>query len=62
MKQFQAVRLLTNKHIDKGIKKGDIGFILEDHVQGRYLVEFSDSNGITIVLDSFPQEELEFAE
>lgn len=62
MKQFQSVRLLTNKYIDQGIREGDIGVILEDYVQGYYLVEFFDKDGITIVLDSFPQEEIELAE
>ena len=62
MRQFDKVILLTDKYVSEGIKKGDIGVILEDHVQGYYLVDFSDQNGITIVLDSFPEEELELAQ
>jgi hypothetical protein len=59
MKPFQKVRLLTNKYNDDGIKKGDIGVILEDYDGENYEVEFSDSNGITIALFAFPKNELE---
>jgi len=62
MKQFQKVRLLTNKYIAEGIKKGDIGYILEDYDGNNFEVEFSDENGTTIALFSFPKEEIELAE
>ena len=62
MKQFQKVRLITDKYINDGIKKGDEGFILEVYDENNFEVEFSDSNGITIVLCSFKKEDIELAE
>ncbi|MDR0469904.1 MAG: DUF4926 domain-containing protein [Peptococcaceae bacterium] len=62
MKPYQKVRLMTDKYIDEGIKKGDIGVILEDYDGNNFEVEFSDPNGITIALFAFPIEELELAE
>ena len=61
MKQYDEVRLRTDKYIGEGIKKGDVGTILEEFDEGAYfLVEFSDKKGITIVLNAFPREELEW--
>ena len=62
MKPFQKVRLLTDKYVDEGIKKGDIGVILEDYDGENFEVEFSDSNGITIALFAFSRNVLELAE
>jgi hypothetical protein len=62
LKQFQKVRLKTDKYISDGIKKGDIGVILEDYDGENYEVEFSDKNGITIALFAFPEEDIELVE
>ena len=62
MKQFQKVRLKTDKYINDGIKKGDIGVILEDYDGKNYEVEFSDKKGITIALFAFPEEDIELVE
>lgn len=62
MKPYQKVKLLTDKYIKDGIKKGDIGVILEDYDGKNFEVEFSNNNGITIALFAFPKEELEFAD
>jgi hypothetical protein len=62
MKPYQKVRLTTNKYNSDGIKKGDIGVILEDYDGSNFEVEFSDKNGITIALFAFPIEDLELAE
>jgi hypothetical protein len=59
MKQYQTVRLLTDKYMDEGIRRGDIGVILEDYQDGHFEVEFSDVNGITKALFAFPKDELE---
>ena len=59
---YQRVRLMTDKYVSDGIKKGDIGVILEDYGGNNYEVEFFDDNGITIALFAFPQNELEFVE
>lgn len=62
MEPLKKVRLLTDKYIDEGIKKGDVGVILEDYDGENFEVEFSDNNGITIALFSFPQNELQLVE
>lgn len=59
MKPFQKVRLLTDKYVDEGINKGDIGVILEDYDGENFEVEFSDNNGITIALFAFSINEVE---
>lgn len=63
MKLYQRVRLLTDKYLKEGIKKGDIGVILEEYDGGsNFEVEFSGENGFTIALFAFPREDLELAE
>lgn len=62
MKPYQKVKLLTDKYIKDGIKKGDVGVILEDYDGKNFEVEFSDNNGITIALFAFSKEELELAD
>ena len=62
MKPYQRVRLLTDKYLEEGIRKGDIGIILEDYDGDNFEVEFSDQDGVTIALFAFPKEELELAE
>ena len=60
MRLYQKVKLLTNKYIKEGIKKGDIGIILEIYDENNFEIEFSDADGFTIALFAFPREELEF--
>jgi hypothetical protein len=62
VKPYQKVMLTTDKYKDEGIKKGDIGVILENYDGNNFEVEFSDKNGITIALFAFPKEDLELAE
>ncbi len=64
MEQFQKVRLLTDKYFEKnGIRKGDLGFTLEDYNDGNFEVEFSNStNGYTKALFAIPGNELEVVE
>ena len=59
MKQYQKVRLTTDKYTDEGLKKGDIGVILNVYDKNNYEVEFSDNNGITIALFAFPKNDIE---
>ena len=59
MKPFQKVRLLTDKYVDEGINKGDIGVLIEDYDGENFEVEFSDNNGITIALFAFSINEVE---
>ena len=58
-RQYQKVRLTTNKYIDDGIKQGDVGIVLEDYDGGNYEVEFSDEKGVTIALFAFAKEDIE---
>ena len=62
MKQFEMVRLTTDRYNDEGLKKGDIGYILEIYDENNFEVEFSDNNGITIMLCSFSRNDLELVE
>ena len=64
MEAYKKVRLLTDKYFEKyGIKKGDLGFTLEDYNDGNFEVEFSDStNGYTIALLTISGNELEVVE
>lgn len=64
MEAYKKVRLLTDKYLEKyGIRKGDLGFTLEDYNDGNFEVEFSDStNGYTIALLAIPGNELEVIE
>ena len=62
MKQFQRVKLNSDKYINEGLEKGAVGYILNIYDSNHYEVEFSDSNGITIMLCSFSIDELELAE
>jgi hypothetical protein len=62
MKPYQKVKLITDKYINEGIKKGDIGVILEDYDGKNFEVEFSDINGITIALFAFPIDDLKLVE
>ena len=59
LKPYQKVRLITDKYINDGIRKGDIGVILEDYDGNHFEVEFSDKNGTTIALFAFPKEDIE---
>lgn len=62
MKLYQKVKLLTDKYMKEGIKKGDVGVILEIYDENNFEVEFSDENGYTIALFAFPKEEIEAVE
>jgi len=62
MELYQKVRLLTDAYIEDGIKKGDIGYIVLQHDDDHFEVDFSDENGFTIACFAFPKDELELAE
>ncbi|HCB99768.1 MAG TPA: hypothetical protein DEP42_00875 [Ruminococcaceae bacterium] len=81
MKQYDLVRLLTNKYAaddeetrkkmryyddpSKNLVKGSIGVIVEDYVEGYFLVEFPDPDSIyncDIATVSVRRDEVELAE
>ncbi|MCL1807351.1 MAG: DUF4926 domain-containing protein [Oscillospiraceae bacterium] len=62
MKQYEKVRLTTDKYVKEGIKKGDIGVILKIYNPKAFEVDFSDEKGNTIVLQSFSIDKLDLVE
>lgn len=58
MKIYDRVKLKTDKYKEHGIRKGDIGTILEDYGDGYFEVDFSDDKGNTIALFAFPKSEM----
>lgn len=59
LKQYCPVRLITDRYTAQGVKQGHIGVVLEIWEKGDYEVEFSDTDGTTLLLGSFPESELE---
>jgi hypothetical protein len=39
--------LCTDRFVNEGVKKGDVGVIIEVYPNEKYEVEFSDSKGIS---------------
>ena len=58
-KQYYTVKLITDKYTARGVKQGHIGVVLEIYGDGHYEVEFSDTDGTTLLLGAFPESELE---
>jgi hypothetical protein len=58
MKQFDTVRIKKDLP-EEGIKKGQLGYILEVWDENHFEVEISDSNGITIFLGSLSRDFIE---
>jgi len=46
--QYSRVKLTTNKYDKEGGRTGMLGYVIESYSDGKYEVEFSDANGITI--------------
>lgn len=63
MKQYSRVRLVTDRFKEEGVKKGNIGYIIEKYDDGNYEVEFSDgTTGITIAQIVVKDNDIELAE
>lgn len=60
--QFSAVRLLSDRHRDKGVEAGSIGRILDVYGEEAYEVEFSRPDGTTIAWFAVPPNEIELVE
>jgi ATP-dependent exoDNAse (exonuclease V) alpha subunit len=56
--EFSPVRLMTDRYNSKGVRKGDIGFILDVYDNG-YEVEFSRPDGTTIAWFAVTPEDIE---
>ncbi|WP_329064594.1 DUF4926 domain-containing protein [Amycolatopsis sp. NBC_01480] len=57
IEQYAKVRILTNRFHADGVRAGDTGYAIECYPKGRYEVEISKSDGVTIA--QFVAEEAE---
>lgn len=46
--QYSRVQLTTARFEDEGARLGMIGYVIECYADGKYEIEFSDAEGITI--------------
>ena len=58
---YSPIKLLTNRYLENGVKKGDYGVIIEVYEDG-YEVEFIDERGNTIDWFSVKPDEVEMVE
>jgi hypothetical protein len=58
-KQYERVRLRSDRFANDGAKSGNLGFVIEIYEDGSCEVEFSDANGITFAQIVAQPEELE---
>jgi hypothetical protein len=61
-KLYQRVRLMNNEHVDEGISKNALGYIIEIYEDNSLELEFSNENGITIATIVVSENEIELAE
>ena len=47
LKQYERVRLRTDRFVSDGAKKGDVGFVIEIYPDGNVEVEFSNADGVS---------------
>jgi len=59
---YSRIRVKTDRLGHEGIRSGDIGYIIEVYEDGNYEVEFSDENGVTILLTVLAEYEFELAD
>ena len=56
---YCMVKLVTDRFVAEGARRGMVGAVLEDYGDGHYEVEFADDDGITIALITAAEAELE---
>ncbi len=56
---YQQVRLITDKYLEKGLKKGVIGIVLEKYDDEHYEIEWFDNNDNSITFCSFHIDDFE---
>jgi hypothetical protein len=56
--EFSPVRLTTDRYLSQGVRRGDIGFILDVYDDG-YEVEFSRPDGTTIAWFAVKPDDIE---
>lgn len=52
MKEYDKIKMINDKYISDGIKKGDEGYILEIYDDYFCEVEFSEKDGTTYALQA----------
>ncbi len=62
LQQYSRVRVRTERFSNEGVRKGDLGFIIEAYPDGAYEVEFCDPQGITVAQIVATDDDLESAE
>ncbi len=55
---FSQVQLLSSRHEAAGAPQGAVGYVIDDHGDGWYEVEFSDPSGVTLALFAAEESEL----
>jgi hypothetical protein len=53
---------MNNEHVDEGISKNALGYIIEIYEDNSLELEFSNENGITIATIVVSENEIELAE
>jgi hypothetical protein len=59
--QYSRVKLTTDKYNKDGGRTGMFGYVIESFADGKYEVEFSDANGITMAQIVVDEEDLVIA-
>lgn len=59
---YCRVRYVGSVVFQEQVRRGDIGYILEDHGDGNYEVEFSRSDGTTKWWGAIAESDLELAD
>lgn len=59
---YNRVRYVGRENQHDGLSVGDIGYVIEDHCDGNYDVEFSNADGTTRVQAVIQDRDLELAE
>ncbi len=48
LNNYSRVRLLTDRFVSEELRCGATGYVIEVYGDGKYEVEFSDANGISV--------------
>ena len=59
---YSRIRVVSNSYESKGVKPGDVGYIIEVYPNGDYEVEFFNSTGVNYALFSIRPEDIELAD
>ena len=57
MKLYQRVKVINNTYFENGIKKGAIGYIIEQY-DDKYEIEFSNQDGSTYAIQVMDEKDI----